>query len=170
MLGWLVRFEPEPTKKQSNSEITALEEKIAQLDYKIQTLKDKISSGEEYESFLELLAIAERERKGRIQKLEQLRAITPVDQGLVTIQGLFERLSRIDSNDHADHTKRKTPLALAEYTNRETNLELRAMLRRLIKQIEVTIGQEHRFWSKKSLRASITFRVGIRLEFKHKPL
>ena len=156
MFGWLVKFEPEPTKKQSDSEITALEEKIAKLDYKIQTLKDKINSGEEFESFLELLATAEKERKDQSQKLEQLRAITPFGQGLVTIQGLFERLSRKDSNDHADHT------------NRETNLELRATLRRMVKQIEVTIGQEHRFWPKKSLRVSITFRDGNRAEFMQK--
>ena len=121
MLGWLVRFEPEPTKKQSKSEITALEEKIAKLDYKIQTLKDKINSGEEFESFLELLATAEKERKDQSQKPEQLRAITPFGQRLVTIQGLFERLSRKeDSNAHVDRT------------NRETNLELRATLRRII--------------------------------------
>jgi len=111
---------PSRQKKQSNSEITALEEKIAKLDYKIQTLKDRINSGEEYESFLELLATAEKERKDQSQKLEQLRAITPVSQGLVTMEALIERLSRKDSNDHADHT------------NRETNLELRATLRRII--------------------------------------
>jgi hypothetical protein len=159
MLSWLVRFElPEPTGKQGESEITTLQEKIAKLDYKILTLKDKINSGEEYESFLELLAGAERERKDRIQKLEQLRAITPVDQGLVTIQGLFERLSNPeDSNPHIDRT------------NRETNLALRAALRRLIKEIQVTIGQEHRFWPKKSLKVSVEFRDGNRAEFTHKP-
>jgi hypothetical protein len=168
LLSWLVKFEPEPTKKQSNSEITALEGKIAKLDHKIQTLKDRINAGEEYESFLDLLATAEKQRKDQSQKLAQLRAITPVGQGLVTMQGLCERLSPEDSNDHADHTKRKTNLDPADYTNREINLELRATLRRMVKQIEVTIGQEHRFWPKKSLRVSITFRDGNRAEFMHK--
>jgi hypothetical protein len=169
MLGWLVGFEPEPTGKEGDHEIIALEEKIAQLDHKIQTLKDKINSGEEFESFLELLATAEKERKDRSQQLRQLRAVTPVNQGLVTIQGLFERLSRQDPNDHADHTTGETHGDHADHTTRETNLKLRAILRRLIKRIEVTIGREHRFWTKKSLRVSITFQDGNRAEFLHQP-
>jgi hypothetical protein len=150
MLGWLVQFEPEPVQKQS-TEITAVEEKIAKLDYKIQTLKDKINSGEEFESFLELLSTAEKDRKSSKALLEQLQAITPTGQGLVTIEGIFERLG--------DLTDRST---------RETNLELRATLRRMIKEVRVTIGQEHRFWPKKSLRVSVEFRDGNRAEFMHK--
>jgi hypothetical protein len=156
MLGWLAKFEPEPTDQQSDLAITSLEEKIIKLDHKIQTLKDKINSGEQFDSFLELLSRAEKERIDQIRKLEELRAITPSKQGVTIVEGIFERLSSENGN-YQDN--------LSDHTNLETNLELRAVLRRMVKQIKVTIGCEHKYWYKKSLRVSVTFRDGNTAEF-----
>jgi DNA invertase Pin-like site-specific DNA recombinase len=154
-LGWLVGYEPAPVRN-PNGEITTLEEKITKLEYKIQTLKDKINAGEEFESFLELLANAEKERKSTSERLEQVRAIEPMERGFVIINSIFERLSPAPGQPY-------TP------PDRELDLQLRAVLRRIISRIELTIGSEHRFWQNKSLLVTVTFRNGTRAEFAHQP-
>jgi hypothetical protein len=132
-----------------------LKGKITQLDHRIMILKEKINSGEEFDSFLELLGNAERERKSSTEQLAQIRSIEPMERGFTIIHSIFERL------DPGPGRKWTPP-------DRDTDRQLRAVLRRMIQKIELTIGQETR-WQKKTLRATVTFRNGATAEFEHRP-
>jgi DNA invertase Pin-like site-specific DNA recombinase len=170
MLEWLIKFEPAPVQKQS-SEITTLEEKITKLDYKIQTLKDKINAGEEFESFLELLANAERERQATSEQLDQLRAVQPLEKGFTIFWAKLYSLWNIDGMVLGPEFGSLPLLDIekAKKEKRDALLEVRGTLRRMIRVIQVTIGRESWSCNKKSLRITVQFNDGTRGEFTHVP-
>jgi hypothetical protein len=173
VLSWLAQdgIDLTGTEQPVNQEIRELNERNDKLAYKIQVLKDKITSADDFEALLEPLREISEQHKEAVRKREQLQARIPgnraLDEYRTTLNTVYPDLAT---------PKGITIIHTADYhfgsvttADPDSIIKLRAALRRLLIKIEVQVGAEHRFWSKKSLRVTVTFRSGSTAEFTHTP-